>query len=100
MNTSIFARPAIVLDTHHRRIVQRMGLVPAKADTTRAYDALMPAIPPEWTAAKMDEHHLLTKTLGQTICRPSSIARDARCGRIATPEPRRAPNADTVCPDC
>lgn len=73
MNTSIFARKVIVLDSHHRRIVQRMGLVPVRADTTKAYDALMPAIPPEWTAPDIDEHHLLVKKLGQTICRPSHM---------------------------
>ena len=70
MNTSLFARRAMVIDTHHRRIVQRMGLVPAKADTRRAYDTLMPGMPPEWSAQEMDEHHLLVKTLGQQICRP------------------------------
>ena len=70
MNTSRFNRKALVLDSGHRRVVQRMGLVPAKADTARAYDALMPVLPPEWTAADIDEHHLLGKRLAQTICRP------------------------------
>ncbi|MEH6714572.1 endonuclease III [Parasphingorhabdus flavimaris] len=70
MNTSGFNRSALVLDSGHRRVVQRMGLVPAKADTTRAYDELMPLIPPEWSAEDLDEHHLLGKRLAQTICRP------------------------------
>ena len=74
MNTSVFGRRAMVIDSHHRRIVQRMGLVPPKADTVRAYDALMPAVPEEWSAADMDEHHLLLKKLGQTYCRPSSLS--------------------------
>ncbi|MBH9538401.1 endonuclease III domain-containing protein [Novosphingopyxis sp. YJ-S2-01] len=73
MNTSRFQRRAIVIDSHHRRIVQRMGLVPPKADTTRAYDALMPILPDEWSAADIDEHHLLVKKLGQTLCRPSEM---------------------------
>lgn len=72
MNTSIFARPALVIDSHHRRIMQRMGLVPPKADTARAYDALMPVMPQDWSAAQIDEHHLLVKTLGQQICRPTA----------------------------
>ncbi len=71
MNTSVFNRRVLVIDSHHRRIMQRMGLVPPKADTARAYDALMPAMPEEWSAKDMDEHHLLVKTLGQQICRPS-----------------------------
>ena len=70
MNASTFNRRAMVIDGHHRRIMQRMGIVPAKADTARTYDALMPIVPPEWSAADMDEHHLLLKRLGQTYCRP------------------------------
>lgn len=70
MNASTFARRAMVIDGHHRRIMQRMGIVPAKADTAKTYDALMPIVPEEWTAADMDEHHLLLKKLGQTFCRP------------------------------
>ncbi|MEP3051841.1 MAG: endonuclease III [Erythrobacter sp.] len=70
MNTSIFNRRAMVIDGHHRRIMQRMGLVPAKADTARAFDVLVPIIPPDWSAEDMDEHHLLLKKLGQSHCRP------------------------------
>ena len=72
MNASTLDRRAIVLDGHHTRILQRMGLVPPKADTARAFDAIMPAMPPEWSGADYDEHHLLMKKLGQTWCRPSS----------------------------
>ncbi|WP_242447487.1 endonuclease III domain-containing protein [Aurantiacibacter aquimixticola] len=71
MNTSVFQRRALVIDGHHRRVVQRIGLVPPKADTQRAYDALMPLLPPEWSAADIDEHHLLVKRLGQVHCRPA-----------------------------
>ena len=70
MNTSHFERKALVIDGHHLRVMQRMGLVPAKADTARAYDTLMPILPAEWTARDTDEHHLLVKTLGQRNCRP------------------------------
>ena len=77
MNASTFERRAIVIDGHHRRIMQRMGIVPAKADTAKTYDALMPIVPQDWSAADMDEHHLLLKKLGQTYCRP----RQAQCDR-------------------
>lgn len=70
VNASTLQRKAMVLDSHHRRVLQRVGLVPAKADTTRAYDVLTPALPPEWTAADYDEHHLLLKQVGQRFCRP------------------------------
>lgn len=71
MNTSMFARRQLVIDGHHRRVMQRVGLVPPRADTTRAYTALMPVLPDEWSAADIDEHHLLVKRLGQVHCRPS-----------------------------
>ena len=71
MNASTLDRRAIVLDGHHKRILQRMGLVPPKANTERAFDAIMPVMPEEWSGADYDEHHLLMKKLGQTWCRPS-----------------------------
>ncbi len=70
VNSSTFDRKALVIDGHHRRVMQRMGLVPPKADTTRAYDRLMPLLPSEWSAADIDEHHLLVKRVGQVHCRP------------------------------
>lgn len=69
MNASTFNRKAMVIDGHHRRIMQRMGIVAPKADTTKTYDTLMPSLPDEWSAEDMDEHHLLLKKLGQTYCR-------------------------------
>ena len=78
MNTSIFARRALVIDGHHRRVMQRTGLVPPKADTARVYDLLMPVLPGEWSAADIDEHHLLVKRLGQLVCRPA-VPKCAEC---------------------
>ncbi len=70
MNASTLDRKAMVIDGHHRRIMQRMGVVPPKADTAKVYDALMQILPEEWSAQDMDEHHLLLKKLGQSHCRP------------------------------
>ena len=89
MNASTLDRRAIVLDSHHTRILQRMGLVPPRADTARAFDAIMPVMPPEWSGADYDEHHLLMKKLGQTWCRPSSPA-CAECPAQAICETGRA----------
>ncbi|WP_284124173.1 endonuclease III domain-containing protein [Parerythrobacter aestuarii] len=90
MNASTLDRKAMVIDGHHRRIMQRMGVVPAKADTAKTYDALMPIVPPEWSAADMDEHHLLLKKLGQALCRPRKaecddcpVCADCRTGQAA-----------------
>ena len=72
MNTSMFARRQLVIDGHHCRVMQRVGLVPPRADTARAYAALMSVLPEQWSAADIDEHHLLVKRLGQVHCRPSN----------------------------
>ncbi|GAA4049016.1 endonuclease III domain-containing protein [Parerythrobacter jejuensis] len=92
MNASAFDRKAMVIDGHHRRIMQRMGIVPAKADTAKTYDVLMPLVPEEWSAADLDEHHLLLKKLGQTHCRPRGpqcegcpVRADCRTGTGASP---------------
>ena len=70
LNASTFRRRALVIDGHHRRVMQRSGLIPPKADTARAYDELMPILPDSWSAEDIDEHHLLVKRLGQVHCRP------------------------------
>ena len=74
MNASTLDRRALVLDGHHRRILQRMGLVPPKADTDRAFEAIMPSMPEEWHGQDFDEHHLLMKKVGQIWCRPAAPA--------------------------
>ena len=40
MNASTFERRAMVIDGHHRRIMQRMGIVPANADTAKSYEQI------------------------------------------------------------
>ncbi|MEL7729696.1 endonuclease III [Citromicrobium bathyomarinum] len=89
VNASILDRKAMVLDSHHRRVLQRMGLVPRRADTARAYAAIDPVLPPEWSAADYDEHHLLMKEIGRAFCRPSSTD-CARCPAQALCETGRA----------
>ena len=83
MNASTFDRKVMVIDGHHRRIMQRMGIVPPKADTAKIYDKLMPILPIEWSAADMDEHHLLLKKLGQTHCKVRAPQCDACPARAA-----------------
>jgi endonuclease-3 len=58
--------------------------------TAKTYDTLMPILPEEWSAADMDQHHLLLKKLGQRFCKPRSmdrpncpVLRDCRTGAQA-----------------
>jgi endonuclease-3 len=72
VNTTTLDRPALVLDTHHLRILARLGLIEEGEDTAKAYDALMLQLPEEWDAGTIDEHHMLMKELGRAICTPKN----------------------------
>lgn len=69
LNFSTLRKPVLVIDSHQLRILKRLGLVGQRADITRAHNIVAPILPPEWTAADLDDHHQLMKVLGQTICR-------------------------------
>ncbi|CAN5465613.1 endonuclease III [soil metagenome] len=67
VNFSTLRRRALCMDTHHLRVVQRLGLT-ARADAKTTEERLMRIVPEDWSAEKMDEDHQLVKQLGQTIC--------------------------------
>lgn len=69
LNFSSLRKPALVIDTHHLRVLRRLGLVGPRTSPLQAYDALMPCLPLGWTAEDLDDHHQLMKALGQTTCR-------------------------------
>lgn len=70
LNFSTLNKPALVIDSHHLRVMKRLGVVRWKANTPEAYDRLMEFAPPEWTAEDFLIHHALIKQLGQTLCAP------------------------------
>lgn len=69
LNFSTLRMRALVVDTHHLRVVRRLGLTRPHAQYEEAYRRLMPRLPPGWGADELDDHHQLFKRLGQTICR-------------------------------
>lgn len=69
LNFSTLRKAALVIDTHHLRVLQRLGLASGRSSLAQAHDRIMPVLPPAWSAAGLDEHHQLMKTLGQTVCR-------------------------------
>jgi endonuclease-3 len=69
MNASTLRRRALVIDTHHLRILKRLGFLSPAANFNTAYDRMMPLLPQEWTATRIDDHHRLFKRLGQIWCR-------------------------------
>ena len=70
LNFSTLRKKALVIDRHHLRILRRLGLVRTRATAAEAYRRIMPDLPPDWTAADLDDHHQLMKSLGQSHCRP------------------------------
>ncbi len=70
LNFSTLDKPALVIDSHHLRVMKRLGVVRWKANTPEAYDRLMEFAPAEWAAEDFRVHHGLVKQLGQTLCAP------------------------------
>lgn len=69
LNLSTLRKVALVIDTHHLRILKRLQFVGRRSDARRAYDQVMPLLPLDWSANDFAEHHQLMKILGQKICR-------------------------------
>jgi endonuclease-3 len=68
VNFSTLRRRALCLDSHHLRVIQRLGLIP-RGDVRTTEERLMRLVPETWTAEILDEDHQLIKKLGQTICK-------------------------------
>lgn len=68
LNFSSLQMRALVIDTHHLRVMKRLGLLRQQAGFEEAYRQMMPRLPGYWTSADVDEHHQLVKLLGQTTC--------------------------------
>lgn len=71
-------RPVIPVDTHVRRVSERLGLVPAGSDAERAHEVLNESVPPE---LRLPVHLLLIRH-GREVCR----ARRPQCGRCTLEE--------------
>lgn len=68
LNFSTLCLPALVIDTHVLRVLQRFGMVSPKSDTVTAYETMMEATS-AWSATDLIEFHDLLKRLGKTHCR-------------------------------
>jgi len=65
------------VDSHHLRIVQRLGFVNKGATAREADTRIMEMAPTTWSAAMLDDHHSLIKLHGQKCC----TFADPRCSR-------------------
>lgn len=72
LNFSTLQRPALVIDTHLKRVLHRLGFVGASKETQSMYDTMMQAAD-GWTAEALADLHVGLKRLGQTSCRPGRL---------------------------
>ncbi|WP_263373774.1 endonuclease III domain-containing protein [Granulicella aggregans] len=77
VNFSTLRRRAMCVDSHHLRIVQRLGFVNKSATAREAETRIMEMAPAIWSAAMLDDHHSLIKLHGQKCCTKN----DPRCSR-------------------
>lgn len=80
--TLLFSRlrmPALPVDSHHHRVAQRLGLIPAKVSVGPSHALLEAQLPPDWTAQQVYDHHEVLMMHGQRRC----FFRNPACGRCA-----------------
>ena len=77
LNSSTLARPVFIVDTHVLRVLRRLRFVRGSADYREASEAVTAALP-DWPGDDFLRLHILTKRLGQTICR-WDVPECARC---------------------
>ncbi|NJB85039.1 endonuclease-3 [Lewinella marina] len=68
LNFSGLRRPALVVDTHHQRVAQRLGIVPARASIDKASKILQEYLPAEWDGQRVYDSHQGFMRHGQRVC--------------------------------
>ena len=68
VNFSTLRRRAMCVDSHHLRIVQRLGFVNKGATAHEAETRIMEMAPNDWSPEMLDDHHSLIKLHGQKCC--------------------------------
>ena len=59
---------ALPVDSHHHRVAQRIGLLPANVDVGPSHAILESYLPPDWDAQQVYDHHEVFMLHGQRIC--------------------------------
>jgi endonuclease III len=74
--------PALPVDSHHHRVAQRLGLIPASVDVGPAHAWLEAQLPPDWDAQQVYDNHEVLMLHGQHVCH----WREPDCPRCAVLE--------------
>ena len=68
LNFSSLRLPALVVDSHHHRVAQRLGLVPPKASLDASAHLLESYLPADWDGQRVYDSHQGFMRHGQQIC--------------------------------
>lgn len=69
--------PALPVDSHHRRVAQRLGLIGPKVNLEKAHVLLAAQLPAGWSAQQVYDNHEALMLHGQRCCHYAGPA----CGR-------------------
>jgi len=71
--SSLRAR-ALPVDSHHHRVAQRLGIIPASLSVGPSHKVMEAMLPPEWDAQWVYDHHEVLMLHGQRVCHYRSPA--------------------------
>jgi endonuclease-3 len=61
-------RRALPVDSHHHRVAQRLGLIPASLSVGPSHRVLEAQLPTEWDAQQVYDNHEVLMLHGQRVC--------------------------------
>jgi endonuclease III len=79
VNFSTIRRSALVIDSHHQRIAERLHFVPEGTATKITEEKLREMAPSDWGPEMLDDHHRLVKLHGQQRC--TKLDYERHCGK-------------------
>ena len=68
LNFSTLNMPALVIDSHHRRVIERIGWLPLGLSDKKAVEWIESHLPEDWTARDYYDHHEALMYHGQRFC--------------------------------
>lgn len=82
LNFSSLRKPALVVDSHHLRVAERLGLVAPKTPLHKAAYQLEALLPQDWGGREYYDHHEALMYHGQQCC----FYRNPACGQCPVRE--------------
>ena len=79
LSFSTLRRRALPVDSHHHRVAQRLGLIPASCAVGPSHARLLALLPEAWDAQQVYDNHQVMMRHGQRCC----FFRNPACARCA-----------------